>query len=100
MHFAAMAAGQGQPEMQQAYVDFAEEAIPTRLSAAEMAKLRRVHTHLHQGLFAFREQRMKEARRYFWQAIKTEPRYCTAPWIWSKLLLTFIGRTKWGLMYK
>ncbi len=100
MHFAAMAACRQQPDLQQAYTTFAEQVIPTALPEAELKKMRQVHTSLHQGLFAFRERELKQARRYFWQAIKTEPRYCKSPWIWSKLLLTFIGRTKWGLMYK
>ncbi|MCB0170090.1 MAG: glycosyltransferase [Anaerolineaceae bacterium] len=100
MHFAAKAAYNGQKEMQQAYTTFAEAILPNRLPEAELIKMRQVHTQLHQGIFAFRDKKLKEARRYFWQAIKSGPKYCKAPWIWSKLLLTLIGRTKWGILYK
>ncbi|MCB0196131.1 MAG: glycosyltransferase, partial [Anaerolineae bacterium] len=100
MHFAAKSAYYQQPELQNAYTNFAEEILPSRLPEAELIKMRQVHTQLHQGIFAFRDKRLKEARRFFWQAIRSGPKYCKAPWIWSKLLLTFIGRTKWGILYK
>ncbi|MCB0208599.1 MAG: glycosyltransferase [Anaerolineae bacterium] len=100
MHFAAKSAYYQQIELQKTYTTFAEEILPSRLPEAEMIKMRQVHTHLHQGIFAFRDRKLKEARRYFLKAIRSGPKYCKAPWIWSKLLLTLLGRTKWGVLYK
>jgi len=95
MHFAGVATYYHHDEpMQQAYATFAEEVL------GEAAENRYVYLNLQQGICAFREQQFIEARHFFWQAIKLNPTACTAPWIWSKLLLTFIGRTKWGLWYK
>ena len=89
-----------QEEMQHAYTAFAEEVFPVPLSTSELKRMHDVHLNLHKGLHAFQKQRLKQARQYFWDAIKTGPLYCKAPWIWSKLFLTFVGRTKWGIMYK
>lgn len=100
MHFAAMAAFNNNPTMQKTYTAFAEQLLPTHLPSSEMERMRRVYTSLHQGICAFREYQLKEARGYFLQAIKTGPKYCKPFWIWNKLLLTFIGKTKWGIMYK
>jgi glycosyltransferase involved in cell wall biosynthesis len=95
MHFAGVAAYYHHDEaMQQAYATFAAEILP------EMAENRQLYLYLQQGICAFREQQFLEARHFFWQAIKLNPAACAIPWIWSKLLLTFVGRTKWGLWYK
>ena len=100
MHFAGMAAYYKQEAMQKAYTLFAEQILPNPPSPPEMARMRQVYLNLHQGICAFRENQLKEARRYFLQAIKIGPAYCKSLWIWSKLLLTLVGRTKWGIMYK
>jgi glycosyltransferase involved in cell wall biosynthesis len=100
MHFAGTAAYYKRAEMQKAYTAFAEEVLPNRPSPSEMERMRQVYINLHQGLCAFQEQKLKEARYYFLQAIKIGPAYCKSFWIWSKLLLTFVGRTKWGIIYK
>lgn len=100
MHFAATAAYHQQEAMQTAYTLFAEGILPEQVPDSEKEKMRKVYTYLHQGICAFRDRKMKEARRFFLQAIKTDPTYCKPLWIWSKLLLTFIGRTKWGFLYK
>ncbi|HXV43427.1 MAG TPA: glycosyltransferase [Anaerolineae bacterium] len=98
MHFAATAAYYGQEEMRQAYTAFAEEVMPDRPSAVKLERMRQVYTNLHQGICAFRENHLPEARRYFLQGIRSGPEYCKSFWIWSKLLLTFMGRTKWGIL--
>jgi hypothetical protein len=100
MHFAALAARSKQPELQRAYIAFAEEVLADQLPPHELARMRPVYSNLHQGICAFREHQLKEARRYFLEAIRLGPQYCKMPWVWSKLLLTFIGRTKWGILYK
>jgi glycosyltransferase involved in cell wall biosynthesis len=100
MHFAALAARYRQEECQKAYITFAEEILTNQLPLHEVERMRPVYSNLHQGVCAFREHQLAEARRYFWQAIKTGPQYCKMPWVWSKLLLTLIGRTKWGILYK
>jgi hypothetical protein len=84
--------------MRRVYTAFAEEVLPNQPPPAQMERMRRVYTDLHQGICAFRENQLTEARRYFLQAIKTGPVYCRSLWIWSKLLLTFVGRTKWGIL--
>jgi glycosyltransferase involved in cell wall biosynthesis len=100
MHFAGMAAYYQHEAMQQAYITFAEQVLLTPPRPREMERMRQVYLNLNQGICAFREKQLKEARHYFLQAIKTGPTYCKPLWIWSKLLLTFVGRTKWGIMYK
>jgi glycosyltransferase involved in cell wall biosynthesis len=100
MHFAALASYYGQEDIPNDYVNFAEEILPNSLSSNEVIKLRYVHLNLHKGLLAFRDRQFKEARAHFLRAIKTSPLHCRPPWIWNKLLLTFVGRTKWGVMYK
>ncbi len=100
MHFAGMAAYHNQRAMQKMYTSFAENVLLDKLPTNEMERMRRVQVNLHQGILAFRDYKLKEARGYFWQAIKSDPLYCRHLWIWSKLLLTFIGRTKWGILYK
>ncbi len=100
MHFAGMAAFYNSPAMQAAYTSFAEKILPKQPPAAELERMRQVYTDLHQGICAFRANQLPEAQRYFLQAIKTGPRYCRRLWIWNKLMLTYVGRTKWGIMYK
>ncbi len=100
MHFAGIAAYYNQIEMQKTYTVFAEQVLPNQPSDIEMERMRQVYTNLHQGICAFRTHQLKEARHYFLQAIQIGPEYCKQLWIWNKLLLTFIGKTKWGIMYK
>lgn len=101
MHFAGMAAYYKQEAMQRDYTTFAEQILPNPpLPSEKMERMRQVSLNLHQGLCAFRERQLKEARHYFLQAIKIGPAYCKSLWIWNKLLLTFVGRTRWGIMYK
>jgi hypothetical protein len=100
MHFAALASYYGQEDVTGDYVNFAEEILPNSLPSNKIIKLRDVHLNLHKGLLAFRDRQFKEARGYFLRAIKTSPFHCRPPWIWNKLLLTFVGRTKWGVLYK
>lgn len=100
MHFAALASWLGHTSVERAYVEFAEKKLLNKPDTPETQRMRRVYLNLHQGLHAFRANRHKEARQLFLNAIKAGPAYCTAPWIWNKLLLTFTGRTKWGILYK
>lgn len=100
MHFAAMAAYNNQPTMQETYTRFAEKMLPYKLHGAEAEQMRHTYTHLHTGLHAFRAMEFKKARYYFLQAIRMGPRYCKPPWIWSKLLLTYLHKTKWGILYR
>lgn len=100
MHFAAIAASRNLPHIQNSYITFAESVLPTPLAPAELRKMRQVHLDLHLGIFRFRERQLREARQHFLRAIRTGPMYAKHPWIWSKLLLTFLGRTKWGILYK
>ena len=100
MHFAGVAAYHRRTEMQQAYLAFAEQIYPYPLPPQELERMGRVYLNLHQGICAFQERQLAEARRYFLRAIRTGPTYCKPLWIWSKLLLTFVGKTKWGVMYR
>ena len=100
MHFAAMAARCQQEDIKDAYIAFAEEVFPGQPSPDELKRMRQVHLNLHQGLCAFQDYQFKEARSHFLQAIKTGLTHCKSPWIWNKLLLTFVGKTKWGVLYK
>ncbi|MCB0153397.1 MAG: glycosyltransferase [Anaerolineae bacterium] len=100
MHFAGVAAYHHRPDIQQAYIAFAEQIFPHNLPPQELARKRQVYLDLHQGICAFQERQLSDARRYFLRAIRTGPGYCKPLWIWSKLLLTFVGRTKWGVMYR
>ncbi len=83
MHFAAMAAYHGHHSMQLAYTAFAEEVLPYPASPAEVERLRWIYTNFHQGIYAFREGRFREAGRFLVQTF-TAP----AP-IWSKVPLGF-----------
>ncbi|MDM8528149.1 glycosyltransferase [Anaerolineales bacterium HSG24] len=101
MHFAGMAAYYHQTSnMPEQYANFAEEVLHDLPTTNDLARMRSVYLSLHQGICAFREKQLSEARQYFLSAIRQGPMYCRAPWIWSKLLLTFLGRTKWGFLYK
>jgi hypothetical protein len=100
IHFAASAGYYGQEDIQNDYVDFAEQVLANSLPSEEIIKMRYVYLSLHQGLLAFRDGQYRKARYHFLHAIRTGPLYCKPPWIWNKLLLTFVGRTKWGVMYK
>lgn len=100
MHFAAIAAYYKNPAMQQHYTAFAEQQLPQPLPPAEMEQMRQAYTQLHQGICAFRENQLKEARHYFLQALKANPVAWKSSWVWNKLFLTYVGRTKWGIMYK
>lgn len=100
MHFAGVAAYHQRTDTQQAYVTFAEQIYPHQLPPQELERMRKVYLNLHQGICAFQERQLPEARHYFLHAIRTGPSYCKPLWIWSKLLLTFIGKTKWGVMYR
>jgi hypothetical protein len=95
-----MAAYYKNTAMQQRYTAFAEEQLPQPLPAAEMEQMRRAYTQLHQGICAFRENQLKEARYHFLQALKTNPAAWKSSWVWNKLFLTYVGKTKWGIMYK
>ncbi|GEM_PF-655813 len=100
MHFAGMAAYYyQQADMEQTYTAFANEVL-SRRPPQEMKRMGQVYINLHQGICAFRENQLVEARRHFWQAIRLGPEHCRSPWIWNKLLLTFVGKTKWGVMYR
>ncbi|MDM8529729.1 glycosyltransferase [Anaerolineales bacterium HSG25] len=101
MHFAGMAAYYHQTSnMPEQYANFAEEVLHDLPTTNDLVRMRSVYLSLHQGICAFREKQLSEARQYFLSAIRQGPMYCRAPWIWSKLLLTFLGRTKWGFLYK
>lgn len=100
MHFAALASYYGQEDVQNDYINFAEQVLPNPLPSHEILKMRHVYLSLQKGLLAFRDRQFKKARYYFLHAIRTGPLYCKPPWIWNKLLLSFVGRTKWGVMYK
>lgn len=83
MHFASMAAYHGHYEMQLAYTVFAEEVLPHQSSPAEVENLRWVYTNFHQGIYAFREKKIKEAWHFLLQTF-------AAPIpIWSKVPLGF-----------
>jgi O-antigen/teichoic acid export membrane protein/glycosyltransferase involved in cell wall biosynthesis len=100
MHFAAMAAYVGNKPMQQAYIEFAEQVLRPRPSDSKLQQMRQVYLNIHQGLHAFRDRRFHLARTFFLTAIKSSPTSCTALWVWNKLLLSFVGRTKWGVLSK
>ncbi len=89
MHFAGIAAYHRQPEMQGAYTAFAEEMLPNHLSSAEVGRLRWVYTHLHQGIYAFREKKLKEAWRFLLQALRGQPASDQPTRAWSQLPLVF-----------
>ena len=88
MRFAGMAAYHHQKQIQNAYTVFAEEVLPNQPSTPEaLEEMRWVYTNLHQGIYAFRENRFKEAGYYFLRTVKLKSG--TPPQIWYKSLLTY-----------
>lgn len=97
MHFAGIVGYHKMSKMQQSYIDFAEEALSTRIPKNVTTEMRHAYFNLHRGIYAFRENQLKKASYYFYQAIRPEKPLQT--WWRSLLIFKIIKRLIGGISY-
>lgn len=100
MHFAAMAAYRQNKAMEKLYAEFAEQVLQPKPDYLALQRKRQIYLNAHQGLHAFREKHFEQARQFFLKAISVQPGSGIGLWVWNKLLLTYVNRTKWGIFGK